>query len=116
MRNVKASLSYADWARHDRKEFRLGIVGGIGPAATVDFMSKIVRNTPASSDQEHLRMLVEHNPRICCDTQKIPHSRCLWHARGSKRTAPARSRFRVTRRTLSSDAFSLISAYPSSIC
>lgn len=44
--------------------FKLGIVGGIGPAATVDFMSKIIRNTDARCDQEHLRLVVEHNPQI----------------------------------------------------
>ncbi|NVE00122.1 aspartate/glutamate racemase family protein [Massilia sp. BJB1822] len=44
--------------------FKLGIVGGIGPAATVDFMSKIIRNTQARCDQEHLRLVVEHNPQI----------------------------------------------------
>ncbi|MRV75258.1 amino acid racemase [Duganella sp. FT92W] len=44
--------------------FKLGIVGGIGPAATVDFMHKIVRNTDAARDQEHVRLIVEHNPQI----------------------------------------------------
>lgn len=44
--------------------FKLGIVGGIGPAATVDFMSKIIRNTEARRDQDHLRLVVEHNPQI----------------------------------------------------
>lgn len=36
----------------------------MGPDATIDFMSKVIDKTPASSDQEHVRMLVEHNPRI----------------------------------------------------
>jgi len=45
-------------------DFKLGIVGGIGPAATVDFMSKIIRNTDARRDQDHLRLVVEHNPHI----------------------------------------------------
>lgn len=44
--------------------FKLGIVGGIGPAATVDFMQKIVRNTPAERDQDHVRLIVDHNPQI----------------------------------------------------
>lgn len=47
-----------------RSPFKLGIVGGIGPAATVDFMQKIIRNTPAGRDQEHVRLIVEHNPQI----------------------------------------------------
>lgn len=46
------------------KVFTIGIVGGIGPAATVDFMDKLVRNTDARRDQDHLRLLVDHNPGI----------------------------------------------------
>lgn len=44
--------------------FMLGIVGGIGPAATVDFMAKLIRHTDARRDQDHMRMLVDHNPGI----------------------------------------------------
>lgn len=43
---------------------KVGIVGGVGPAATVDFMDKLVRLTRAQRDQEHVRLLVEHNPQI----------------------------------------------------
>jgi aspartate racemase len=46
------------------KVFKVGIVGGVGPAATVDFMQKIVRNTPARCDQDHIKLLVEQNPQI----------------------------------------------------
>jgi aspartate racemase len=42
----------------------VGIIGGMGPDATVDFMARILAATPASTDQEHVRMLVENNPRI----------------------------------------------------
>lgn len=42
----------------------VGVIGGMGPDATVDFMAKVIEKTPASSDQDHVRMLVEHNPRI----------------------------------------------------
>jgi len=41
-----------------------GIIGGMGPDATVDFMARILRATPAGTDQEHVRMVVENNPRI----------------------------------------------------
>ena len=44
--------------------FRVGVVGGIGPAATVDFLDKLVRTTPATSDQEHIRIVVDQNPQI----------------------------------------------------
>jgi len=44
--------------------FKLGIVGGVGPAATVDFMGKVVAHTPAGKDQDHIKMVVEQNPQI----------------------------------------------------
>jgi aspartate racemase len=44
--------------------FKLGIIGGIGPAATVDFMQKIIKNTSAERDQDHIRLVIEHNPQI----------------------------------------------------
>jgi aspartate racemase len=42
----------------------IGILGGMGPLATVDFMDKIVRLTQASRDQEHLPLLVANLPHI----------------------------------------------------
>lgn len=42
----------------------VGVIGGMGPDATIDFMAKVVEKTPADCDQDHVRMLVEHNPRI----------------------------------------------------
>ena len=44
--------------------FKVGIVGGVGPAATVDFMQKMIARTQAHRDQDHIRLLVEHNPQI----------------------------------------------------
>lgn len=42
----------------------VGVIGGMGPDATVDFMSRVLANTPATVDQDHVRMVVEHDPRI----------------------------------------------------
>lgn len=42
----------------------IGILGGMGPAATVEFMHRIVRKTPARDDADHLRMLVDNNPKV----------------------------------------------------
>lgn len=36
----------------------LGVLGGMGPMATVDFMGKVVQNTPATRDQDHIEMVV----------------------------------------------------------
>jgi len=41
-----------------------GVIGGMGPLATVDFLEKIVAMTPANSDQAHVRLFIDHNPRI----------------------------------------------------
>ncbi len=61
---VYAMHVLAHGAAVSRPPFKLGIVGGIGPAATVDFMQKIIRNTPAGRDQDHVRLIVDHNPQI----------------------------------------------------
>lgn len=49
----------------------IGIMGGMGPMATVDLMKKIILATPAKSDQEHIPMLVANNPQIPDRTQAI---------------------------------------------
>jgi aspartate racemase len=42
----------------------VGIIGGMGPAATVDLMARIIRLSPAKSDQDGIRMLVDNNPHV----------------------------------------------------
>ncbi len=42
----------------------LGIIGGMGPMATVDLMRKIILSTDAKTDQEHIHILVDNNPQI----------------------------------------------------
>ncbi|AIF51308.1 aspartate/glutamate racemase family protein [Pelosinus sp. UFO1] len=42
----------------------IGILGGMGPMATADLFEKIIKNTPASTDQEHLKVIVYNNPQI----------------------------------------------------
>lgn len=42
----------------------IGILGGLGPEATVFIFQKILQYTPASKDQEHLRILIDNNPKI----------------------------------------------------
>ena len=41
-----------------------GVLGGMGPEATVDFMAKVIALTDADRDQDHVRMLVDHNPYV----------------------------------------------------
>jgi aspartate racemase len=41
-----------------------GVLGGMGPDATVDFMAKVIALTDAECDQDHVHMLVDHNPHV----------------------------------------------------
>src|SRR6516225_7744843 len=42
----------------------LGILGGMGPLATLDFMRKVLDATPAARDQDHVPMIVSCLPQI----------------------------------------------------
>jgi aspartate racemase len=42
----------------------LGVLGGMGPAATLDFLTKLQAFTPAKSDQDHIRVLMDLNPKV----------------------------------------------------
>ena len=41
-----------------------GILGGMGPEATVDLMRRIIKNTPALDDIDHIRCIVDSNPKV----------------------------------------------------
>ena len=51
----------------------IGIVGGMGPAATCELMHQIIRLTPAGNDQEHAHILVDCNSAVPDRTQAILH-------------------------------------------
>jgi len=42
----------------------LGVLGGMGPAATLDFLAKLQAATPVKREQDHLRVLVDINPKV----------------------------------------------------
>ena len=42
----------------------IGIIGGMGPMATADLFIKIIENTMAGTDQEHLRVLIDNNTDV----------------------------------------------------
>lgn len=56
-----------------KKPFKVGLIGGLGPAATVDLYDKIVKATPAKIDQEHIKLVVEQNPQIPDRTAALLH-------------------------------------------
>lgn len=42
----------------------LGVLGGMGPAATVAFLARLQALTPASGDADHIRVLMDLNPHV----------------------------------------------------
>ncbi|MEJ2129395.1 MAG: amino acid racemase [Woeseiaceae bacterium] len=42
----------------------VGVLGGMGPDATVDFMAKVIGLTDAARDQDHIHMIVDHDPTV----------------------------------------------------
>ncbi len=42
----------------------LGVLGGMGPLATADFMQKLVRATPSKNDQNHIPAIVWSVPQV----------------------------------------------------
>jgi aspartate racemase len=42
----------------------IGVLGGMGPEATMDCFNKIIKNTPATRDQEHVRVVIDSNPKV----------------------------------------------------
>jgi aspartate racemase len=42
----------------------VGILGGMGPEATVEFMRRLIASVPAEDDRDHLHMLVDNNPKV----------------------------------------------------
>ncbi len=42
----------------------IGILGGMGPEATLDLFGKIIAHTPAVKDQDHLRVVIDSNPKV----------------------------------------------------
>jgi aspartate racemase len=49
----------------------VGVIGGMGPKATIDYLDKVVLLTPAAKDQEHIKMIIFMNPQIPDRTEAI---------------------------------------------
>ena len=45
-------------------DLTLGVMGGMGPLATADFLAKLAQATPVTVEQQHLRVLVDSNPKV----------------------------------------------------
>ena len=51
----------------------IGILGGMGPAATADLFTKIINSTEAGCDQEHLHVIIDSNTNIPDRTEALIH-------------------------------------------
>ncbi|MBQ0369010.1 aspartate/glutamate racemase family protein, partial [Providencia rettgeri] len=52
----------------------LGMLGGMGPGATADAFSKLINNTGAKKDQEHIPVIIVSIPDIPDRTENIIYS------------------------------------------
>lgn len=44
-------------------QLTLGVLGGMGPAATLEFLARLQAYTPAERDQDHIRVIADINPK-----------------------------------------------------
>ena len=42
----------------------VGVIGGLGPLATLDFFERVLRRTQAVREQNHLRLIIDNNTKI----------------------------------------------------
>ncbi len=45
-------------------EKTVGVIGGMGPEATVEFMRRLIAAVPARDDGDHLHVIADNNPKI----------------------------------------------------
>ena len=48
----------------EQAKLTVGILGGMGPEATVDLMGRVIALTPGQDDDDHIRMLVDCDPTV----------------------------------------------------
>lgn len=51
----------------------IGILGGMGPKATIECFNSIVEHTPAKKDQDHIPILIYNIPQVPDRTEAILH-------------------------------------------
>jgi aspartate racemase len=45
------------------RELVTGVIGGLGPEATLDFCAKVLKHSHARKDQDHIHLIIECNPK-----------------------------------------------------
>lgn len=54
---------------------RIGILGGMGPEATVELISRLIATTPAQDDADHIPLMVDMNPQVPSRISRIIEGR-----------------------------------------
>jgi aspartate racemase len=54
-----------------KKEKTVGVLGGMGPFATVEFFKKVLQYTPAKKDWDHLHLIIDNNVKIPSRTRSV---------------------------------------------
>jgi aspartate racemase len=70
----------------------IGVLGGMGPLATVDLYRKIIAATPATRDQEHLHVIIDADPSVPDRTEALLHGGAdptPWLIAGARRLVAA---------------------------
>jgi aspartate racemase len=47
----------------EEAELVVGVIGGLGPEATLDFFGKVLHHSKAVKDQDHIHLIIENNPK-----------------------------------------------------
>ena len=66
MFSLWSNIDYSDifFSGGDKSMKKLGILGGMGPLATCDLFRKVVENTRAGCDNEHIHIIIDNNSAI----------------------------------------------------
>jgi len=49
----------------------VGILGGMGPESTADLFHRIIHSTPVEREQDHLRIIIDNNPKVPNRTEAL---------------------------------------------
>ena len=57
-------MEHSNIKSSELREVIIGILGGMGPEATVEIFRRIIDITPSKKDQDHLHIIIDNNPKI----------------------------------------------------
>lgn len=89
-----ASIRPTPWLAEHRTT--IGVLGGMGPAATADLYTKLIQATPATNDQEHIPVVIYADPRVPDRTEALiadGEDPTPWMVRGIEHLAKAGADF-----------------------